>query len=86
MNTNSISVQLGTETSLSARMETETSLSAGLETEASFSGQLGTGAAVMNDYRIQAEEIEDGHRLIITRGSEVQSIDVMNGTTEQPGV
>ena len=85
MNTNSISVQLGTETSLSSRMEVETSLSAGLATEASFAGQLGTGAAVVNDYRIQAEEIEDGHRLTIRRGSEVQSFDVMNGTKGDPG-
>lgn len=85
MNTNSISVQLGTETSLSARMETEASLSAGLATEASFAGQLGTGAAVVNDYLIRTEEIEDGHRLTITRGSEVQSIDVMNGTKGEPG-
>ena len=85
MNTNSISVQLGTETSLSARMETETSLSAGLATETSFAGQLGTGAAVVNDYLIRTEEIEDGHRLTITRGSEVQSIDVMNGAKGDPG-
>lgn len=85
MNSNSISVQLGTETSLSARMETETSLSAGLETEASFSGQLGTGTAVMNDFLIQTEEIDNGHRLTITRGSEVQTIDLQNGANGTPG-
>ena len=86
MNTNSISVQLGTESSLAAKLDVETSLAAEIETEASFAGQLGAGAAVVNDYLIRTEEIEDGHRLTITRGSEVQSIDVLNGTTEQPGV
>ena len=39
----------------------------------------------MNDYLIRTEEIEDGHRLTITRGSEVQSIDVMNGAKGEPG-
>lgn len=52
---------------------------------ASIRGALGAGAAVINDYRIETEEIENGHRLTITRGSEVQTIDLQNGAKGDPG-
>lgn len=65
--------------SASVQLLAKTSLSASLNAEAALSAQLGAGAAVVNDYLIQTEEIEDGHRLTITRGSEVQSFDLKNG-------
>ena len=40
---------------------------------------LGAGALIVNDYRITTEPIEGGHRLNITRGSEVQTMDVLDG-------
>ena len=40
---------------------------------------LGAGALIVNDYRITTEPIEGGHRLTITRGSEVQTMDVLDG-------
>ena len=40
---------------------------------------LGAGALIVNDYRITTEPIEGGHRLTITRGSEVQTLDLLNG-------
>ena len=66
--------------SASVQFVAKSSLSASLNAEAALSAQLGAGAAVVNDYLIQTEEIEDGHRLTITRGSEVQTFDLKNGT------
>jgi len=43
------------------------------------SGAVGVGALVLNDYALSIEEIENGHRLIVRRGTEVQTMDVMNG-------
>ena len=65
--------------SASVQFVAKSSLSASLNAEAALSAQLGAGAAVVNDYLIQTEEIEDGHRLTITRGSEVQTLDLKNG-------
>lgn len=48
-----------------------------------YGGQLNTklsiGGMIINDYRIIMEEIEGGHRLVVTRGSEVQTMDIMDG-------
>ena len=65
--------------SASVQFVAKSSLSASLNAEAALTAQLGAGAAVVNDYLIQTEEIEDGHRLTITRGSEVQTFDLKNG-------
>ena len=46
---------------------------------ASLSGALSAGLVVVNDYVISIAAIDGGHRLTITRGSEVQTMDVMNG-------
>ncbi len=46
---------------------------------ASLSGALSAGSVVVNDYVISIAAIDGGHRLTITRGSEVQTMDVMNG-------
>lgn len=46
---------------------------------ASLSGTLSTGSVVVNDYAISIAPIEGGYRLTITRGSEVQTLDVMDG-------
>ena len=46
---------------------------------------LGAGALIVNDYRITTEPIDGGHRLTITRGSEVQTMDVLDGAQGAPG-
>lgn len=46
---------------------------------ASLSGALSTGAVVFNDYAIAIAPIDGGHRLTITRGSEVQTMDLLDG-------
>ena len=52
---------------------------------ASLSGALSTGSLVINDYVIRTESIEGGHRLTITRGSEVQTLDLLDGAPGKPG-
>ena len=42
---------------------------------------LGAGALIVNDYRITTEAIDGGHRLTVKRGSEVQTIDLLDGAT-----
>lgn len=48
-----------------------------------YGGQLNTklsvGGMIMNDYRIMIEGIDGGYRLTVTRGSEVQTMDILNG-------
>ena len=46
---------------------------------ASLSGALSTGSVVVNDYAISIATIDGGYRLTITRGSEVQTLDIMDG-------
>ena len=47
---------------------------------ASLSGALSTSAVVLNDYAIAITPIDGGHRLTVTRGSEVQTMDVLDGS------
>lgn len=46
---------------------------------ASLSGALSAGSVVVNDYTISIAAIDGGHRLTIARGSEVQTLDIMDG-------
>lgn len=46
---------------------------------ASLFAILSTGSVVVNDYLIKTDPIDGGHRLTITRGSEVQTMDIMDG-------
>ena len=46
---------------------------------ASLSGALSTGSVIVNDYTITMQGIDGGHRLTIARGSEVQTMDVLDG-------
>lgn len=46
---------------------------------ASLTGALSTGSVIVNDYTITTHDIDGGHRLTITRGSEVQTMDVLDG-------
>ena len=43
-------------------------------------GEIVVGGLILNDYTLKISEIEGGHRLTVTRGSEVQTMDVMGGT------
>ena len=51
----------------------------GTQNSAGMSGELGAGALIVNDYRITTEPIDGGHRLTVMRGSEVQTMDLMDG-------
>lgn len=42
-------------------------------------GTISTGSVIVNDYTITMQGIDGGHRLTITRGSEVQTMDVLDG-------
>lgn len=44
-----------------------------------ITGYVGAGKAFLNDYVLSVEKIDGGHRLTITRGSEVQTMDIMDG-------
>ena len=46
---------------------------------ASLSGALSTGSVIVNDYTITMQGIDGGHRLTVTRGSDVQTLDIMDG-------
>ena len=46
---------------------------------ASLSGTLGVGSVVLGDYLLTTEIIDGGYRLTITRGSDVQTLDIMDG-------
>lgn len=46
---------------------------------ASLFAILSTGSVIVNDYLIKTDPIDGGHRLTITRGSEVQTMDIMDG-------
>ena len=46
---------------------------------ACLSGALSTGSVIVNDYTITMQGIDGGHRLTITRGSEVQTMDIVDG-------
>ena len=46
---------------------------------ASLSGTLGVGSVVLGDYLLTTEIIDGGYRLTITRGSDAQTLDIMDG-------
>lgn len=48
-------------------------------------GSIGAGKAILNDYTLGVEDIDGGHRLTITRGSEVQTMDIMDGKDGKDG-
>lgn len=50
-----------------------------------ISGSIGAGSIIVNDYTLTTEDIDGGHRLTITRGSEVQTMDVMDGAQGETG-
>lgn len=52
---------------------------------ASLSGALSAGSVVINDYVIKIESIEGGHRLSVTRGSNVQMLDLLDGAPGTQG-
>lgn len=47
---------------------------------ASLPGTLGVGSLVLGDYMLRISPIEGGYRLTVTRGSDVQTMDVRDGT------
>ena len=57
----------------------------GKQNSAGMTGELGAGALVVNDYRITTEPIEGGHRLTVKRGSEVQTMNLLDGAPGAAG-
>lgn len=51
----------------------------------SISGKIGVGNMVLGDYTIKLDQIEGGHRLTVTRGSEVQTMDILDGPQGEKG-
>lgn len=51
-----------------------------LSMESRIAGTVAVGGMIVNDWVITMEEIPGGHRLTARRGTEVQSMDVMDGT------
>ena len=49
---------------------------------ASINGKIGAGSISLSDYLLEVTPIENGHRLTVTRGSEVQTMDVLDGAAE----
>ena len=52
---------------------------------ASLSGTLGVGSVVLGDYLLTTEIIDGGYRLTITRGDDVQTLDIMDGAQGPQG-
>ena len=52
----------------------------------SISGKLGAGSMVIGDYTIRLEQIDGGNRLTVTRGSEIQTADLLDGAPGKPGL
>ena len=46
---------------------------------AGINAVLGAGSVVLNDYALNITPIERGYRLTVTRGSEVQTMDILDG-------
>lgn len=46
---------------------------------AQLSGTISTGSVIVNDYTITMQGIDGGHSLTITRGSDTQTMDIMDG-------
>lgn len=53
----------------------------GALTSESLTGLIASGGMIVNDWQIIMEEIPGGHRLTARRGTEVQTMDVMDGET-----
>lgn len=49
-------------------------------------GLVSTAPMIVNDWAISVESIDGGHRLIARRGTEEQTIDIMNGLNGADGV
>lgn len=46
-------------------------------------GLISSGSIIVNDYLIQLTDIPGGFRMTVTRGSEVQSMDVIGGDVDE---
>ncbi len=46
---------------------------------------LSVGSATVGEYTLRTEPIDGGYRLTITRGGEVQTLDLLNGEKGEPG-
>lgn len=54
-------------------------MNARLSTVQALSGDIGAGSLILNDYALDITQIDRGYRLTVTRGSETQTMDVLDG-------
>lgn len=65
---------------LQAKLSGAEQLQAQLSGPAQLSALLTSGGVILNDYVLGVQTIEGGHRLVIMRGNDVQTMDIMNGS------
>lgn len=54
-------------------------MNARLSTVQTLSGDIGAGSIVLNDYALDITPIDRGYRLTVKRGSETQTLDILDG-------
>ena len=67
------------EQSLSASFNDAAQMSAQLKPEAQLSADMTSSGIILDDYFITIEPIEGGNRLIVKRGNDVKTMDILNG-------
>ena len=75
------SASVSSSNSIIGKLSDSKSIIGKLFSSSSLSGKLSGSSVVVNDYVLRLYEIEGGHRLVVTKGSEEQSIDIMDGTS-----
>lgn len=50
-----------------------------------LSGDLVQGLVTLGDYVVSVEDIENGHRLVVTRGTDIKAIDILDGPDGERG-
>ena len=74
------SASVSSSNSIIGKLSDSKSIIGKLFSSSSLRGKLSGSSVVVNDYVLRLYEIEGGHRLVVTKGSEEQSIDIMDGT------
>lgn len=74
-----LNAEMGAVEQLQAMLTAEGAINAALTPSENVLAMLAQGAIIVNDWVISAEAIEGGYRLTFRRGSEVQTMDILNG-------
>lgn len=57
----------------------ETEITGVVASEAQIMGTVTAGPIILNDYVLTVVKIAGGHQLVIRRGTEIQTLDIMDG-------